>query len=232
MHADIGRRTTPYDATHTVGAPQMSQPIARFFWAVPLFLLAVTGCASPDRADQGALLGGLLGAGTGALIGDASGNAGAGAVIGAGVGALTGAVVGNEIDEIEARNRAQIEAQLGRQIRAGAVSIEDVVMMSQSGVQEELIVNHIRANGMIQPPNTQDLIYLNQQRVSSRVVAAMQEPPPVRQPETVVVRESSPVVVHEVYGPPVYHYPPPYYYRHHHYPPPRPGVSWGVSFGH
>ncbi|MHB8902569.1 MAG: glycine zipper domain-containing protein [Thermoguttaceae bacterium] len=208
----------------------MSHPHARFlFRAVPLFLILATGCVSPERADQGALIGGLLGAGTGALIGDASGNAAAGAAIGAGVGAITGAVVGNEIDEVEARNRAQIEAQLGRQIRPGAVTVEDVVMMSQSGVQEELIVNHIRANGMVQPPNTQDLIYLSKQGVGSRAVAAMQEPPRVRQPETVVVRESRPVIVHEVYGPPVYHYPPPYYGHRHCYGP-RPGVSWGMSF--
>ena len=115
---------------------------------------------------------------------------------------MSGAVVGSELDTIEARNRAQIEAQLGRQLRAGAVTTEDVVIMSQNGVDEELIVNHVRANGMVQPPNTQDLIYLSQQGVSSRVVSAMQEPPRQRQPETVVIRESRPpVVVHEVYGP-------------------------------
>lgn len=209
----------------------MSQPNARSCWILPLFLLAAVGCASPHRSDQGALLGGLLGAGAGALIGDASGNAGAGAAIGAGLGAVTGGVVGSELDEIEAQNRAQIEAQLGRQIRAGAVSIEDVVMMSQSGVQDDLIVNHIRANGMVQPPNPQDLIYLSQQGVSSRVVAAMQEPPRSTPPKTVVVREPSPVVVHEVYGPPVYGYPGPYHHHRRHYrPPPHPGVSWGISF--
>ncbi len=208
----------------------MSQPNARSCWVLPLFLLAAVGCSSPHRADKGALLGGLLGAGAGALIGDASGNAGAGAAIGAGLGAVTGAVVGSELDEIEAQNRAQIEAQMGRQIQAGAVSIEDVVMMSQSGVQEDLIINHIRASGMVQPPNTQDLIYLSQQGVSSRVVAAMQEPPRSTPPKTVVVRETAPVVVHEVYGPPVYGYPGPYHHRRHYRPAPRPGVTWGVSF--
>jgi Glycine zipper len=205
----------------------MSLPNTRSFWALSLLLLAAAGCASPHRADQGALLGGLIGAGTGALIGDASGNAGAGAAIGAGIGALSGAVVGSELDSIEAQNRAQIEAQLGRQLRAGAVTTEDVVTRSQSGVDEELIVNHIRANGMTQPPNTNDLIYLSQQGVTSRVVSAMQEPPRQRQPETVVIRESRPpVVVHEVYGPPVYHYRPSRHRHYHH----RPGVSWGMSF--
>lgn len=206
----------------------MSQPNIRSAWALSLLVFATLGCASPHRADQGAMLGGLLGAGTGALIGDASGNAGAGAAIGAGIGALSGAVVGSELDAIEAQNRAQIEAQLGRQLREGAVTVEDVVMMSENGVSDELIVNHVRANGMRQPPNTQDLIYLSQQGVSSRVVSAMQEPPRQREPEKVVVREPSPpVVVHEVYGPPVYHCPPRHYWRHYRH---RPGVSWGISF--
>ena len=207
----------------------MSQPNARSYWVLPLFLLAAAGCSSTNRADKGLLLGGLLGAGAGALIGDASGNAGAGAAIGAVTGAMAGGVIGSELDEIEARNRAQIEAQMGRQIRTGAVSIEDVVMMSQSGVQEDLIINHIRASGVVQPPTPQDLIYLSQQGVSSRVVATMQEPPRSTPPQTVVVRESAPVVVHEVYGPPVYGYPGPYHRRHYR-PPPRPGVTWGVSF--
>jgi len=46
----------------------------------------------------------------------------AGAAIGAGVGALSGAAVGSSLDEIEARNRAMIEAHMGRQIAAGAVT--------------------------------------------------------------------------------------------------------------
>lgn len=205
-----------------------------FRWIRSNILLLVAlagsyGCASPHRADQGALVGGLLGAGTGALVGSASGNAGAGAAIGAGLGAITGGVVGSELDDIEARNRAMIEAKLGRQIRAGAVTQEDVVMMTQAGVDEELIVNHIRAHGMTKPPGAADLVYLNQQGVSKRVVMAMQEPPPVRQPETVIVeRDTRPVIVEEYYygrpwyGPPLYHHPYPRYHR--------PGVSWGVTF--
>ncbi len=54
---------------------------SRWFRSNSLILLALAvsfGCASPHRADQGALVGGLLGAGTGALIGSTSGNAGAG----------------------------------------------------------------------------------------------------------------------------------------------------------
>src|SRR5262245_9244443 len=97
-------------------------------------LLWASGCASPYRSDQGALAGGLTGAGLGALVGNAVGNTGAGAAIGAGVGALSGAAVGGALDDIEARNRAEIEARLGRPMPPGAVSINDVVSMTRAGV--------------------------------------------------------------------------------------------------
>ncbi len=196
-----------------------------------LVAVSAVGCRSPYRADQGALFGGLLGAGTGALIGDALGNAGAGAAIGAGVGVLSGAVIGQELDDIEAANRAAIEQQLGRQVAAGAVRLDDVVAMSTAGVDDELIVNHIRAHGMASPLGTSDLILLQQQGVSTRVIKAMQEPPPRPQ-------SARPVVIHQTAPPPVIiaehhcddpfwrpHYRPRYYYPHR-----RPGASWGFSF--
>jgi hypothetical protein len=186
------------------------------------------GCRSPYYADQGALFGGVTGAGVGALVGNAVGNTGAGAVIGAGVGALSGAAVGSGLDEIEARNRAQIEARLGRQVAAGAVTMDDVVAMTKAGVADDLIVNHVRAHGMAAPLAAGDLIFLQQQGVSSNVVQAMQSGP-------------RPVVVHEVAPPPPviveehYYGPHPYWgyhhrphYHHHH----RPGVSWGFSYSH
>jgi osmotically inducible lipoprotein OsmB len=193
-----------------------------------LLLLATAGCKSPYRADQGALLGGLMGAGAGAAIGDAAGGkAGPGAV----VGTLTGAAVGAELDEIEAQNRAMIEQQLGRQVAAGAVDIGEVVAMSQAGVDEELIINHIRANGITRPLQTEDLIYLQQAAVSTRVIKAMQEPPP--QPAApVVIRQPAPapVVVHEyTYGPPLWG-PPSVPHRAYSRRRGDSGVSWGISF--
>ncbi|MCG2682639.1 MAG: glycine zipper domain-containing protein [Planctomycetales bacterium] len=188
-----------------------------------------TGCNSPYHSDRGALFGGLLGAGTGAIVGNQLGNTGAGAAIGAGVGALGGAAVGNELDQIEARNRAMIAQQLGRQVAPGAVAIDDVIAMTAAGVSEELIVNHVRANGMVAPLQTNDLIRLQQQGVSTRVVAAMQEPP--RQTAApVVVQQPGPtpvIVEHYDYGP----YWGPRYYRPYPYRRHRPGMSWGVAVG-
>lgn len=208
----------------------MDRPILGLVTLALLMTVSAAGCQSPYRADQGALFGGLLGAGTGAIIGDAVGKTGPGAAIGAGLGAITGAAVGGELDEIEARNRAMIEQQLGRQLAAGAVRLDDVLAMTQAGVDDELIVNHVRAHGLAEPLSSSDLILLQQQGVSTRVIKAMQEPP--RRPAgPVVVHEPSPPVVVEEYhyGPPLWG--PPCYRRHHFWRHrARPGFSWGMSF--
>jgi hypothetical protein len=203
----------------------------------PLLLLPLTsGCQSPYRSDQGALAGGLLGAGTGAIVGSAVGNAGAGAAIGAGVGALSGALVGNELDQMDARNRAMIAQQLGRQAPVGAASVQDVVAMTRAGVNEELIVNHVRIHGMAAPLQAPDLIMLQQQGVSTRVIAAMQAPPVLVQqapvayqgtPTPVVYQQPAPqpVIVDPYWGPP---WNCGYYYRYPHY---HPGPRLGVTIG-
>ncbi len=119
-----------------------------------------SGCKSdPTHTERGALWGGALGAGTGALIGSATGNAGAGAAIGAGLGALTGAAIGSDVDAEEAHNRALIEAQLGRSLSAGSVTMGEVISMVQAKVNDELVINHIRAHGMVSPPTGQRLDY-------------------------------------------------------------------------
>lgn len=191
------------------------------------------GCASPYYTDKGAAFGGLAGAGTGALIGEAVGHPAAGALLGAGVGAISGAAIGSGMDDIEARNRAQIAAQMGRQIPPGTVTLPDVIAMTKAGVNDELIANHIRANGLAHPLQTGDLIALQNAGVSTRVIAALQAPPAV--PAGQAVMAGPPLVMPgPYYYPPPCYYPPPYYnvglgygwgYR------PRPRVGWGVSVG-
>jgi hypothetical protein len=173
---------------------------------------SLAGCTSdPNHAEQGALFGGLLGAGTGAVLGHAMGNTGAGAAIGAGVGALSGAAIGHGVDENEARNRAIIEARLGRQM-AGAVTIPDVVAMAHAGVDEGLIINHVHAHGLAAPLQASDVIYLQQQGVSRNVIAVMQTQP-VAVPAQPVYAAPPPdgAVIIET-GPRYYHP-----YRHYYY---------------
>ena len=115
------------------------RPLALYALAA---VLSASGCAT--HSETGAAVGGLAGAGAGAVVGHALGNTAAGAVIGAGAGALTGAAIGNSQDQAEARNRAIIEQQVGRQM-AGAVRVDDVIAMTKAGVAPELIINHVRA---------------------------------------------------------------------------------------
>ncbi|MGH7199722.1 MAG: glycine zipper domain-containing protein [Planctomycetaceae bacterium] len=189
--------------------------------------VATAGCMSPYYRDRGALFGGATGAGVGALVGEAVGDPLAGAVIGGAVGTITGAAVGDSLDAIEARNRAEIEARLGRPVPVGAVTIPDVIAMTQAGVSEAVIANHVRIHGPAAPLTTADIIHLQQNGVSSQVVAAMQQPAP--RPATVIHEPPPPVVIIED-GP--FHDPwrHPYHHRrhwhgqhHHHHP------SWGAS---
>jgi hypothetical protein len=190
-------------------------------------LLVGAGCRSPYYADQGALFGGLTGAGVGALVGDAVGSTAAGAAIGAGVGTLTGAVVGDAMDDMEARTRAQIAGQLGRQVQPGAVTTSEVVAMTQAGVDENLIASHVRQAGMASPLTASDVIYLHQQGVPTKVIEAMQAPPPA--PRVVAAPVGPPVIVEEHhYGPP----PPCWPHYRYHYHAHRPRVRWGFSVAH
>lgn len=174
-----------------------------------LVALAITGCQSPYYADRGALAGGVGGAGVGALVGSATHHPLAGALIGGGVGAASGALVGGAIDQVEAKNRAQIAAQVGRPMPAGGVPVDDVIAMTRSGVDEELVMNHIRANGMARPIQASELIVLQQQGVSKNIISTMQASPPRV--------AAAPMVAAPV---------PAMYY----YPPPAPVSYWGVGF--
>jgi hypothetical protein len=156
------------------------------------------------------------------LVGSAVRHPVAGALVGAGVGAVSGAAIGNGLDEIEARNRAAIAATMGRPVPPGAVAMNDVIAMSQAGVSEDVIINHIRYNGVQHPPQTGDLIALQRANVSPRVIEAMQAPP--AQPVGGVAVAPPPPVF---YPPP----PPPWGYPPYYYPPPPPvGYGFGIAF--
>ena len=68
-----------------------------------IFLLLITGCATPlTPRESGTLTGAGIGAATGAILGGIAGSAGKGAAIGAAVGAVTGALAGNAIQNEQA----------------------------------------------------------------------------------------------------------------------------------
>ncbi len=161
-------------------------------------LLASCGCSTMNNTERGAVTGGVLGGLAGTVIGGMSGHPGAGAAIGAGSGALLGGLVGNEED----RHDRRVAAQVART----ALSVNDVVQMSQRRVGDDLIVNQIYNSSIAFNLSSQDVIYLREQGVSERVISAMQAHRGYR-----VVRQSGVVYVD---------------------PPPPPPFSVGVGFGY
>src|SRR5579871_3136080 len=148
-----------------------------FLMASAICYVAIsTGCASTNTG-RGALVGGAVGTGVGALIGEATGSPLAGAAIGAGVGALSGAAIGNDIDQQEARNQAQMQASYHQGAPWSGVSFEDVMTMSRARVDDSIIINQIRSHGVARPVQTADLIALQQNGVSSRVIKELQVAP-------------------------------------------------------
>lgn len=219
MAVQIMERTSAFCAATNAAAPFRHW----IGWGAGIAVLLAGGCASPYHSDRGALFGGAAGAGVGALVGEAVGHPGAGALVGAGVGAMSGAAVGSSLDEMEARNRAMIASQMGRQIPRGAVTMNDVIEMTRQGLDEDLIVNHIRYNGVVQRPQTQDLIALQQNGVSKRVIETLQSAgPPQAAGPAPMAGGPQPVMV----APPPVWAPYPYYY----YPPPPPAWGFGVSY--
>ncbi len=59
----------------------------------------LTGCASWNKTQKGAVVGTAAGGAAGAVIGRASGNTALGAIIGAAAGGATGAVIGRQMDK-------------------------------------------------------------------------------------------------------------------------------------
>lgn len=62
-------------------------------------VLILSGCASWNKTQKGAVVGTAAGGGMGAVIGKAAGNTALGAIIGAAVGGATGAVIGHSMDK-------------------------------------------------------------------------------------------------------------------------------------
>jgi uncharacterized protein YcfJ len=163
--------------------------------ALAAALAAAAGCQSMNHAERGTAMGGALGAAAGAMIGDASnGKAGKGALIGGAAGAIAGGLLGASEDKHEAA--AERDAQ-----RQHALSLQEVVQMTQQGLSDDIICNQIRTGGYPARLSASDLSYLKQQQVSDRVVMELQR----HAGRPVLVQAPGPVIVER----PVYFAPPP-----------------------
>ncbi|MEM6471656.1 MAG: glycine zipper domain-containing protein [Planctomycetota bacterium] len=180
--------------------------------------------------QRGATLGGIAGAIAGGLIGDHNDEAGAGAAIGGVVGAVAGGVLGNAADKdaiLRQQRAAYYESQrqqYAQQQRVAtlqaAVTLQDVIQMSRSGLSDQVIINQVRQRGFVGQLAVSDIIALHQQGVREPVITALQSagaaPQPsagsisiARPPQPVVEQYRQPPVVIEQHVLPSY--PPPYY---------------------
>ena len=141
-------------------------------------LAASAGCeSSPNRAPEGAVIGGLLGAGAGMIVGNqrdghrGSGRA-EGALIGGAVGALGGALVGSQIQKQPAQQQQAVIAQ--PPANPGQMSIQQIVDLTRQGVNEDVIIDRIRMTSSRFALTPTDVEYLKNQGVSLKVTNAMQ----------------------------------------------------------
>ncbi len=203
-----------------------------------LSVLIASGCANlGPHTRNGSLAGGAFGTALGALAGAGDGKALEGALIGGTAGALFGGALGNSVDYQEANDYA-MRMEREQQITATAISIDQVIRMTQAGVDEQLIINQIHANGIERRLRTDELVSLKNSGVSNNVMSAMQTAPLTgfRGPSASAWGpRSREVIVEErwVHPPPTffYHYGPAYRYC----PPPRracrPYSGWEISVG-
>lgn len=199
---------------------------------------ACSGQSPYENRDRGLVLGGLLGGLTGGAIGHNNHQTAEGALIGGAVGALAGAAIGDSVDTEIARNNAVYEQRLARR-QSQAVSVQDVIAMSQARLSDSVIVTHIKTHGVVARLQPNDLILLHNAGVSETVIGAMQTAPLAVAPAAPATAYRNVIVREHYYAPPVYVAP--VYPSWHHGPywahprpprPPTPGVHWGVTIHH
>ena len=141
-------------------------------------LVSLTGCqSSPNRAGEGALIGGLIGAGAGAIIGHQSGERDKGALIGGVTGALAGTLVGSQVQKQPAQGQQAAPAQQAaapQAVNPNQMTIPQIIGMTRQGVHEDVIVDRIRLSNSRFVLSADDVAYLQQNGVHQKVISAMQ----------------------------------------------------------
>jgi uncharacterized protein YcfJ len=149
-----------------------------FLSAVMFF--SIIGCqSSPNRAGEGAVIGGLVGAGAGMIIGNQGHNRGQGrtegALIGGALGALGGALVGSQVQKQPAQQQA-VQAQQQTQTAANPnqMSLQQIADLAKQGIHEDVIIDRIRLSNSKFNLSPADVTYLQQNGVSEKVIKVMQ----------------------------------------------------------
>jgi len=133
------------------------------------------------------------------------------------------AALGTSLDDIDARNRANIETRLGRPVAPGPATPAEVAAMTRAGVEPRFIISYINRSTDMPPISSDDVIYLHQQGVDEQVIQAMLTPGAALS-RAEVARSMPPRVLFLAPGP---YYGYPYYgYPYEAYP------HFGVTYGY
>lgn len=145
-------------------------------------LIFSSGCQGANtRATEGAVIGGILGGAAGGIIGHQSRHAGEGAAIGVAAGAITGAIVGSQVPKSSQQEATPAQpasapqpAQPAQSANPNQISLQQIVDLSQQGVDENVIIDKIRLTNSRYSLDQADISYLQQKGVSQKVVDVMQ----------------------------------------------------------
>jgi len=140
---------------------------------IPLFI-GCTGFGDTNTTTE-TVTGGVIGGITGGLVGEHNNDPLAGTIIGTTAGALLGNATGKANDRIEAEIVASEQEHLER-----AVTLDQLLAMTQAGVDDAVIISRIKTNGPAQPLTTDDIIFLSKSQVAATVISAYQAPPALR----------------------------------------------------
>lgn len=129
------------------------------------FLLG--GCAS--NTGTGVIAGGMLGAGAGGLAGG-----GKGALIGSAAGVIAGGLVGATLDEQDRKVMERASPRtVDRMDRGEALTINDIIKLSQGGVSDDSIMQYIRETTSSYNLSQAQIRRLQDSGVSQRVINDM-----------------------------------------------------------
>ena len=83
---------------------------------------------------------------------------------------------GASLDDIDARNRENLAAQLGRPVAPGPATPSEVVAMARAGIESRQIICYINRSTNMAPVTAEDIIYMHDQGVNEQVIQAMLTP--------------------------------------------------------
>ena len=144
----------------------------------------IAGCET--KAGTGAIIGGLGGAAAGGLIGSYShARAGEGAAIGAAAGAIGGALVGHAMDKEDEKKAKEREEERYSSNRdsayyydhggASKITKRDVIVWTDKGVRDSVIIDRIDRSGQVFRLNAADENELRDAGVSEPVIRALKD---------------------------------------------------------